>query len=196
MKYNSIYKLIYAKYAYTRAMHPDGRCLRALLPEDKKNGTIVGFIFKKMLRKNATEDFSGYQIYLTDPFSRSELKDPSFQMQGDVLSALVENKGYMNYKTRISETVYLENDPNFKCKSLNFDVKFRQLEQRHDRYGLYIQFEDTIVITTSTLAINAKTLITRIGGIIGVGKELLWVVVFLCVTLQSALTLIKQIGKF
>ena len=38
-------------------------------------------------------------------------------MNGDMLSASVINKGYMNYKAKISRKVHLEEDPNFKCKS-------------------------------------------------------------------------------
>ena len=178
-------------------------------------------------------------------------------MTGEQLSVLKVNTGYMNYKAKISQKSYLEDDPNFKCKlytkqdsysgcleqeflnqlspylkcsppwlvgdenmwcnetlhldeevvksyryvlgnildsqadigncfqpckSLHFDVRLDIFDHREDsdRYGLYIQFEDTVETTTLNLAITTTTLLTRIGGIIGVGKELLWVFIFFC----------------
>ena len=51
-------------------------------------------------------------------------------------------------------------------------------DARDDRYGLYIQLDQTVEVTVSKLQIGPKTFFTRCGGIIGVGKELLWVIIF------------------
>ena len=49
-------------------------------------------------------------------------------------------------------------------------------DERDTKYGLFVQFEDTVDVRRSNIAISPTTLVTRIGGIVGVGKELLWVI--------------------
>ena len=46
-----------------------------------------------------------------------------------------------------------------------------------DLFGLSIHFDNVVEKTTSNWQIEPVTLLTRIGGIIGVGKELLWVLI-------------------
>ena len=55
-------------------------------------------------------------------------------------------------------------------------------------FGLSIAFDNIVEQTVSDWQINPVTLLTRIGGIIGVGKELLWVILFFCslITLLSS----------
>ena len=52
-------------------------------------------------------------------------------------------------------------------------------DARGDRYGLYVQFDKEVDETNINWTIEPLTLLTKIGGIIGVGKELFWVLVFL-----------------
>ena len=51
-------------------------------------------------------------------------------------------------------------------------------DARTDRFGLFVQFDQNVEMTISKLQIGMKTLATRFGGIIGVGKEFLWVLIF------------------
>ena len=44
-------------------------------------------------------------------------------------------------------------------------------------HGLFIQFDELVKTTKSHYVIGTITLLTRIGGIIGVGKELLWITI-------------------
>ena len=44
-------------------------------------------------------------------------------------------------------------------------------------FGLTIVFDNVVEKTISNWQIEPVTLLTRIGGIIGVGKELLWVMI-------------------
>ena len=62
------------------------------------------------------------------------------------------------------------------CNYLKFNTKLMLFDDRTKKYGLFILFDDTVETTRSRMVINPETLITRIGGIIGVGKELLWIV--------------------
>ena len=65
-------------------------------------------------------------------------------------------------------------------------------DARDDRYGLYIQFDQTVEVTISKLQIGLKTLATRFGGIIGVGKELLWVIIFSLTSLGSCISVCRN----
>ena len=62
-----------------------------------------------------------------------------------------------------------------------------------NQVGFDVQFEKHVVVTRSAFAIDLVTLITRIGGIIGVGKELLWVIVFCVTTLIAVFSKIKNL---
>ena len=51
--------------------------------------------------------------------------------------------------------------------------------------GVYLLFDRHVSVTETELSVNFMTLITRAGGIIGVGKEFLWMILFVlthCVT--------------
>ena len=44
-------------------------------------------------------------------------------------------------------------------------------------FGLFIEVEEKVEVLESMFTINEMTLVTRIGGIIGVGKEFLWITI-------------------
>ena len=50
-------------------------------------------------------------------------------------------------------------------------------DARGDRYGLYVQFDKEVDETNINWTIEPLTLLTKIGGIIGVGKEFFWVII-------------------
>ena len=50
-------------------------------------------------------------------------------------------------------------------------------DERVDSYGIWIQFYQEVVLTSNLLSIEPITLLTRIGGIIGVGKEFFWIII-------------------
>ena len=64
-------------------------------------------------------------------------------------------------------------------------------DARKDRYGLFVAFNEDIEVFTENLIIQPITLLTRIGGIIGVGKELLWVALSLATFAMALTTKIK-----
>ena len=57
-----------------------------------------------------------------------------------------------------------------------YKITKRALDSRHDRYGLYVSVDNQVELLTSHLTIQTMTLLTRIGGLIGVGKEFLWII--------------------
>ena len=66
-------------------------------------------------------------------------------------------------------------------------------DARQDIYGLFVQFDQNVDVTVSKLEVGLKTLATRFGGIIGVGKELLWVIVLLFTSCGSFFAICKKI---
>lgn len=54
--------------------------------------------------------------------------------------------------------------------------------------GVYVDVDNVIEETISSLQIGTKTLTTRVGGIIGVGKNLFWLLVFFVSYLGTALS--------
>ena len=64
-------------------------------------------------------------------------------------------------------------------------------DTRTDRIGLFAQFEEDIEVNQIKLSVTTVTLITRIGGIIGVGKEFLWVIIFCITTMLGVFSKIK-----
>ena len=68
-------------------------------------------------------------------------------------------------------------------------------DARTDRFGLFVQFDQNVEMTISKLQIGMKTLATRFGGIIGVGKEFLWVLIFTFTSIRTLLALCKNISQ-
>ena len=59
---------------------------------------------------------------------------------------------------------------------------------KKDMFGLYVEFNRDVILTTNLLSIGPMTFLTRVGGIIGVGKELLWVII----TVWSGILLFRR----
>ena len=58
----------------------------------------------------------------------------------------------------------------FEVEDIGFFSSQRNLR------GMTFAFADEVEVTTTELQIGAKTLLTRVGGVIGVGKEFLWII--------------------
>ena len=63
------------------------------------------------------------------------------------------------------------------CKSVWYKTTKIGHDKREDRYGLYVDFHQEVIMSSNHLSIEPMTLLTRIGGIIGVGKEFFWVII-------------------
>ena len=61
---------------------------------------------------------------------------------------------------------------------------------------MYVQVEEKVKVQESLYTINEVTLVTRIGGIIGVGKEFLWITILLSGFIVKSLKIFKRNGKF
>ena len=47
-----------------------------------------------------------------------------------------------------------------------------------NKYGMKIYFNNDVEVTKSHLTIDSLTLMSRIGGIIGVGQAFAWIILF------------------
>ena len=64
-----------------------------------------------------------------------------------------------------------------------YEVVKKGFNQAMRRHGVILTFKNEIELTKSELTVSFQTLITRIGGILGVGRTLTWLInkVFDCV---------------
>ena len=58
--------------------------------------------------------------------------------------------------------------------------------------GVYIDFENTVEEKRTEYQISFMTLVTRFGGVIGVWKNILWVIIFTITSLGAAARLVKN----
>ena len=72
-----------------------------------------------------------------------------------------------------------------------FKVEQIGMVEANDRFGLAIVFDKVVEQTVSDWQIKPITLLTRFGGIIGCGKNLLWILIFIC----SSLTFVSKMIK-
>ena len=61
-----------------------------------------------------------------------------------------------------------------------------------DKSGLVLTFDQQVEESVSSFQIGLKTLVSRIGGIIGAGKELFWIVTLSFTVPPLLLSLIKH----
>ena len=61
----------------------------------------------------------------------------------------------------------------------SYKVDREGFDDADDESGLFVAFDNEVIETRHKLEIGTKTLVTRIGGVIGVGKELFWINIFI-----------------
>ena len=59
--------------------------------------------------------------------------------------------------------------------------------------GIYVDINQILERKVTSLQVDVMTLITRVGGVIGVGKNLLWVVILL---ITSSVSILSLVGKY
>ena len=81
------------------------------------------------------------------------------------------------------------------CSQMKFYSRIQKSDPHEDHYGLYIKIEKKVLVQDSMFIINEVTLVTRIGGIIGVGKEFLWITILVLGIIIKPLRIVKRNGK-
>ena len=64
-----------------------------------------------------------------------------------------------------------------------------------DHGGVYVDINNILERKMTSWQVDAKTLTTRVGGVIGVGKNLLWVVILLITSSVSFISLVSKYFK-
>ena len=79
------------------------------------------------------------------------------------------------------------------CKTLKYLSRYQYNEYVPNIFGLYLKFSDTVHITRSDLVLKPLTLLARIGGIIGVGKEIFWLTFFTIGLAETSWLFVKML---
>ena len=96
----------------------------------------------------------------------------------NLINTTSENKRKItNYLNKIMKGKASKGDCLPICKSVWYKTTKIGHDEREDRYGLYVEFHHEVILASNHLSIEPMTLLTRIGGIIGVGKEFFWVII-------------------
>ena len=59
--------------------------------------------------------------------------------------------------------------------------------------GMYIDFHGEVEVRSSELQITVKTMVTRIGGVIGVWKNVLWTIIFSVTSIGTLISFLRKI---
>ena len=65
------------------------------------------------------------------------------------------------------------------------------IAESSSKFGITIIFDTVVEKTISDWQITPVTLLTRLGGIIGVGKNLLWIMIFFSSSVTLAMKFLK-----
>ena len=62
---------------------------------------------------------------------------------------------------------------------LRYKIEKIGIELRPDqtRFGMFVQVDSAVHVSKSQWTISPMTFLTRIGGVVGVGKELMWILI-------------------
>ena len=60
------------------------------------------------------------------------------------------------------------------------------------RFGISMRFDSEISVIETQVSLDFPNLLTRIGGAIGVGKELFWIIIFTTTFLHTLYTRVKN----
>ena len=75
----------------------------------------------------------------------------------------------------------------FPCTKSKYTTRFKSKTPYWTGTAIYIVFDQALDVAQSRFSINSLTLLTRLGGLIGVGRTLLWILVSLLGAAQVTL---------
>ena len=109
----------------------------------------------------------------------------------NILKKEDEGKFFKLIKSVLLGTAHSEKCPN-PCLVIKYDVNHVGFMQ--ERYsGIYLVFDENVSKTVSGLQVTALSLLSRFGGIVGLGKNLLWIVVLLISSVGFFRDSLKQV---
>ena len=63
--------------------------------------------------------------------------------------------------------------------------------ESNELFGMVVAFDNIVEQTISDWQIKPVTLLTRFGGLVGVGKNLLWIIISICSSMSIVSNMIK-----
>ena len=107
----------YLKMTFTRVMHPNGRCCKAIVPENASSATISTIFLLVHPYPDANPvGVKGFQLFLSNRKSANDFHRKKFAIDGYPLIAEAKDLGYSFFNLKIHETVYPENSEEYLCK--------------------------------------------------------------------------------
>ena len=64
--------------------------------------------------------------------------------------------------------------------------------ESNELFGMVVAFDNIVEQTISDWQIKPVTLLTRFGGLVGVGKNLLWIIIFICSSMSLVSNMIMS----
>ena len=99
-----------------------------------------------------------------------------------------------NYYNFLEDITNSESNPGnclVPCKEKKYQVKLIGVEERMETKGIVIYFEKTVDVTRTEFIIGFITIMSEIGGFIGISKNLLWVIILVLSTIGIFMSNIK-----
>ena len=94
----------------------------------------------------------------------------------------VNNLARKNYTQFIDDIKISAANPgkcSVPCKIIRYDSKEIGLRDHSEQRGLTIRFDDEVAIVKSSFQMDEMSLLSKIGGFIGISKNFLWLVIVL-----------------
>ena len=112
----------------------------------------------------------------------------------------ITGKSYKQYTQFIEEIMTSDGNSgkcSVPCKSKRFEAREIGKKQRKDGFrGLQIVFEKEVKTTKSEWTISPLTLISKIGGFIGISKNFLWLIIMIMSSVGLLISKIKSLNTF
>ena len=78
------------------------------------------------------------------------------------------------------------------CKVKRFNAKEIGKREKINVRGIYVIFEREVAVTKSSWALDGITLLSKIGGFIGISKNLSWLIILLLSSVGVVLSYLRQ----
>ena len=118
----------------------------------------------------------------------------------EVLKRNISGVMYRPYLQFLDEIVTSDGNPgncSVPCKIKRFEAREIGKKQRKDGFrGLQIVFEKEVKTTKSEWTISPLTLISKIGGFIGISKNFLWLIIMIMSSVGLLISKIKSLNTF
>ena len=131
LKFQQKKKVIFQKANLTlsKVLFPFGRCFSVNVLRGDEDKKLSGLILSAE-GNFSSNSITKYIVLLTDQTNNARIMIPPLQMVGFEIKTDPNEMGYRQYRTRLRNTVNIENDPHLECKvyrnSFTFDHCIQQ----------------------------------------------------------------------